>query len=185
MDRGQMEKRAPQQPEAKNQRLFVSLGLVAALMMTVFAANAGAEDISDPEAYFRNLEEKLMSAVMERNQTVMEMMIGDDYLLTSSDSNGGLIGKTGYIAGSMDPSILTAEGFEFTSLSVQEIDDDAVIVRSQLDWQSTYRGRPWNAEFLMTDVWVLRSGQWKLISRHSSYPAGALPQIVKDRYSDN
>jgi hypothetical protein len=60
---------------------------------------------------------------------------------------------------------------------------DIYIVRSILDWESEYRGKPWNAKFVMSDVWIRRATGWKLVARHSSYPASELARIVNDRYA--
>lgn len=166
-------------------KLNFVLSFAAILVMHVFASGALAVDIDNLDNHFLKLEQRLMTAVVERDRENMDAMIGNDYLLTSSDSNGAFLSKAQYISGAMSPDLLTAEGFEFKQLQVQKIDDQAVIVRSQLDWRSNYRGRPWNAEFLMTDIWVLRDDRWQLISRHSSYPANELPRIVDERYSAN
>jgi hypothetical protein len=115
----------------------------------------------------------------------MEAMLADGYLLTSSDSDGALLNKTQYINGAMNPNILHTDGFEFLELSAQPLGDDVAIVRSRLDWRSTYRGKPWNAAFLMSDIWQREGDVWRLVSRHSSYPASALPEIVKQRYGGN
>lgn len=163
----------------KTTLVFLALYLVST---TAWAQSGDA--IADPDAFFLQLEDRLMQAVMDRDREGMEALLGEDYLLTSSDSNGRLINKANYIAGSMNADVLEAKSFEFLALSAQMVREDVAIVRSQLDWESTYRGAPWNAAFLMTDLWSREAdGQWHLISRHSSYPADMLPRIVKERYS--
>ena len=155
-----------------------SASVVAVLMLAALGQIMASESDID----FSLLEKDLMTAVMNRDQPTMERLLADEYQLTSSDSSGTLIGKRAYILGVLDEALLKVEGFEFKSLSAQQLTSDVVIVRCVLAWRSTYRGKPWNADFLITDVWLQKDKQWRLVSRHSSYPASELPRIVRERF---
>jgi hypothetical protein len=78
---------------------------------------------------------------------------------------------------------LDVRAFTCKELQVQMASQKVAVVRSILHWESTYRGKPWNADFLMSDVWIAADNRWQLIYRHSSYPASQLPRIISERYA--
>ena len=154
-----------------------------ALVIVVLMAISLVAQSKPSDESFRTLEQELMTAVMHRDAPTMRRLMAQNFLLTSSDSDGALLGKEAYIRGALDPKILNVTGFRFVCLSVQPVDENVVIVRSTLHWASTYQGRPWNADFLMTDVWNRSGSGWQLVSRHSSYPASQLARVVQERYA--
>lgn len=159
-----------------------SLMLVLVLLSAWSPALAQDDGLTEK---FRRLEIDLMTAVKDHDRTGMETLLSPDYKLTSSDSSGALVSRQGYIAGSMNPDYLQAEEFKFLDLQAEPITADVVLVRSKLYWASRFRGRPWKANFLMSDIWRKEEGVWRLVARHSSYPADELPRIVAERYSEN
>lgn len=113
----------------------------------------------------------MMDAFRRGDAAELERIVGDGFLLTSATSNGELIGKRGYIDQGL--KIVKAGSFKFHDLKVRFFGNTAV-VNCRIDWKSTWNGKDWNADFLMTDVWVKRSNGWEIVSRHSSYPANAV-----------
>lgn len=117
------------------------------------------------------LENRMMQAVLDRDSLAMDSLIGEDFLLTSSESSGYLMPKIQYVTGSMNSEVLQVDSFRFHDFNVRVFSDrNTAIVHNRIDWKSTYRGKRWDADFLMTDVWMKREGQWKIVARHSSYP---------------
>lgn len=111
----------------------------------------------------------MMRAVALRDSATTARFLADEFLLTSSETPGPLVTKSRYLAGVLDPAYLTVEHFRFHDVRVQQVGGVAV-VHSRLEWRSTLQGRPWNADFLNTDVWSDAGGRWRLVSRHTSYP---------------
>jgi hypothetical protein len=62
-----------------------------------------------------------------------------------------------------------AESFEYSDFLVQ-IFGNAAVVKSRLSQVASVGGAPWNATFMLTDVWVRRDGRWQVVARHSSTP---------------
>lgn len=121
--------------------------------------------------HLRALENRMMQAVADRDSIAMSDLIGEDFLLTSSESSGYLMPKKRYVTGSMNPDVLQVDSFQFHDFNIRFINGrNTAIVHCRIDWKSTYRGKSWNADFIMTDVWTLRDGTWKIVARHSSYP---------------
>lgn len=124
------------------------------------------------------LEREMMVAVRDHDRDVLERVIADDFLLTSSESNGPLAPKQAYIRTAMDEKLLTVDSFRFHDFRIR-VYGDVALVHSRLDWRSTFLGQPWISDFLMTDVWVRRDGRWQIVSRHASYPVSQV--FVKGR----
>jgi len=117
---------------------------------------------------FYELENRMMNAFKEGDKEILEQIIGDEFVLTSATSKGEQIRKRGYIDGGLN--LVKVESFRFHDLKVQTF-DNAAIVTCRIDWKSTWSGKRWDADFLMTDVWVKRDNKWQIVNRHSSYPA--------------
>ena len=88
-----------------------------------------AQELSSNDIFLK-LETDLMDAVVSRDRKTMERLFSDSFKLTSSDSSGAIMLKSGYISGSMNPDILTALSYEFKDFSIEEITPDVVIVKS-------------------------------------------------------
>ena len=113
----------------------------------------------------------------------MNFVLDDSFLLTSSDSNGEFLNKQQYIWGATNPDMLKVISYKLYDYNISVYNNTAIL-RCRIDWKSTFRGKPWNASFLNTDVFIFKKGHWKIVSRHSSYPANQLKKIVQERYSN-
>lgn len=150
------------------------------LALALTTSTPGCQDLG--REGFARLENQLMSSVQQADAAGVRALLGADFTLLSSESNGETIGAPAYIAGISNRAYLAVESFQFTALDVRCLGGASALVSSQLDWRSTYRGQPWNAVFLMTDVWELQDS-WKLVRRHSSYWREDLARIVRERDS--
>lgn len=119
-------------------------------------------------------------AVKNRDSLGMINGLAEEFTLTSSESNGELLGRAGYVMGSMLPQILIVEAFNLYDFKIR-VYGEVAIVQSRIDWKSEYRGQPWNADFLNTDIFVWREKRWQVVHRHSSYPANFLRQAAEMR----
>ena len=142
-------------------------GLLVVVMLVPFGVSSAANPQADA-AFFERLEGDMMTAFANGDRATLERLIGSEYQLTSATSTGGRINKSSYISGGL--AQIKVRSFRFHDVAVQRFGDVAVVY-CRLDWHSTWSGKEWSADFLMTDVWVKRGKQWQIVSRHSSYPA--------------
>lgn len=162
--------------------VFVLLFFVSA-STSLQAQSNGKLNNDDPIAVqLIEISNTFFEALKERNSTYLNKVIHDDFSLTSSDSNGEYLNKTMYVTGSMRPEIIEVHEFHLTDFVIRVYENTA-IVQSRIDWKSMYRGKPWNANFLNTDVFIKEGSDWKVVHRHTSYPANQLTKVVKERYS--
>lgn len=123
---------------------------------------------------------EFFDAVKNRDSLEMSALLADEFTLTSSESNGELLNKIGYIVGSLRPDILIVHSFRLYDFRIRQYNEFA-IVQSRIDWRSEYKGMPWNADFLNTDIFIFRNDRWQIVHRHTSYPANYLEEAVKMR----
>ncbi len=128
----------------------------------------------------KNASNDFFEAVQERDSLQMTNALAAEFTLMSSESNGEMIGREDYVRGCMLPAILTVHSFRVYDFRMRKYEDMA-IVQSRIDWKSQYRGQPWNADFLNTDIFVFRHGRWQIVHRHTSYPASFLSQAATMR----
>lgn len=150
------------------------LGLVLLLACPTSLLAQTAAFLPETDPLYREvlgLENRMMTAFAAGDRGTLDRIIGDEFILTSATSSGDLIGKVGYIAEGI--RMIVVESFRFHDVRVRRIGDLA-LVYSRIDWRSSWNGKPWNADFLLTDVWLRRHGAWQIVSRHSSYP-GSTP----------
>ncbi len=133
--------------------------------------NAQPSPLPTTDSIYRAIaaaEDSMMAAYSRKDSMTMDRIIGDEFELTSARSTGGRVKKRGYISGG--GARIEVESFRFHDMSVH-VYGNVAVVHTRIDWKSTWNGERWDADFLMTDVWILREGRWQLVSRHSSYPA--------------
>lgn len=148
---------------------LVALAAVALLVLIPPPALVTAPGTPPFDAeIFNRLETQLMSALRDHDARSLEELLADDYELTSIEVTGGRIGKIGYVERVLGPEIPKLDRFRFRSLSTIPLSDDLVMVKLDVEWHTAGSWAPSELRYLVTDVWRLRAGQWRLLSRHST-----------------
>jgi uncharacterized protein (TIGR02246 family) len=113
------------------------------------------------------LQHTWMKAVMAHDAAALQDILAEDFTLTSVHSSGELVGKAEYIGsfGKVKNSL-----FSFRDVIVR-IYGEMAVVNSRFNQQYTADQKEAAGDFLLTDVWVKRSGRWQAVSRHASRPA--------------
>ncbi|MEP1096044.1 MAG: nuclear transport factor 2 family protein [Cyclobacteriaceae bacterium] len=161
----------------------IKLALTLCLLIVTVTISAQSTFLKEDTDAFVTLKEisiAFFNAVQQRDSVGMSNVLAKEFTLTSSESNGELMGRTGYVRGSLNPDILKVVSFRLYDFKIRTYDDMA-IVQSRIDWKSEYFGQPWNADFLISDIFVYRDSRWQIVHRHSSYPANYLEKAVEMR----
>ncbi|MGH9824668.1 MAG: DUF4440 domain-containing protein [Blastocatellia bacterium] len=122
---------------------------------------------SSPDQEFLKLEQDWMGAVGKHDQDSLRKLTADEFTLTSAYSTGDLSNKADFLKNAAE-----VNGLEFTyhDFAVHTYGDLAV-VKTRLKSSYTAGGQERGGDFLITDVWVKKEGQWQMMTRHSSLPA--------------
>ena len=115
------------------------------------------------------LEKAWMDAWLGKNIQACDAILDENFVLTSA--TGVLIGKREWL----DKAAGAIEGTEFTWLSivVRVIAPDVAVAHVKSSQTATFYGKDWSGVFLMTDVWVKRTGSWRVTARQGLGPLPA------------
>jgi ketosteroid isomerase-like protein len=113
------------------------------------------------------LQEDWMQAWIRRDHKALESILSDDFTLTSVTTDD-LVDRKSWLE-ALERVIGTE--FRYVSFHVQ-LYGDAAVVKSRASQKARIDGKPWEGEFLLTDVWIRRAGRWKVVARHASRPSG-------------
>jgi Domain of unknown function (DUF4440) len=122
----------------------------------------------DPAPDVSALEHAWMRAWRERDRSTLERVLADDFVLTSA--TGEVIDRARWLE--LATGRFVCEEFVWRELRVRPLGAarDVAVVHGR-SWQiARVDGRDWSGTFLITDVWVLRDGAWRVAARHGSGP---------------
>lgn len=117
------------------------------------------------ENLFLDLETQWMNAWKNKDVATVRKILSDDFTLTSSLSSGGLVDKEDWIA---KLAIYDCKEFRFDKIQVRVYDKTSVI-NIWFNQNASANGKDWSGDFLITDVWVMKNGNWQVVSRHASW----------------
>ncbi len=119
------------------------------------------------ESQIRGLAEAWTRAVVTHDAAALDRLLAIDFTFTSSTSTGALMTKSQYIAFVLN--ILEVVSFRFNDVRVR-LYGDVALMTSRYTQAGRVLGEEWEAEFLLSDVWVRADGVWHAVARHSSQP---------------
>jgi Domain of unknown function (DUF4440) len=122
-------------------------------------------DSKQSERALRQLEQRMMKAVAERDLSWLERHLGEEFALTTGRPGAEIRTRAEWLAVTRDRYVI--ESFEFTTIDVRTYGHVAVVgVRYRQT--GSLDGQDRSSEYLLTDVWIRRKGRWQLVSRHST-----------------
>ncbi len=121
--------------------------------------------MNEDEQTLIDLQNEWMEAWQRQDRERLGEILAPEFTLTSARSDR-LVDRSGWLA-LLDQ--VRNESFEYSDFVVN-VFGDAAVVKSRLAQVATVGGVPWNASFMLTDVWIRRDGRWQVVTRHSSSP---------------
>jgi ketosteroid isomerase-like protein len=126
---------------------------------------ARTEDQTERGGEVRELEERFMAAVAERDIDFLEHHLGEEFTLTTGRPGHETRGRAEWLE-------VTATAYEIRSFRFEELDvlmyGDIAVVRCRYSQEAMMGGADRSQTYLMTDVWHRRQGAFRLVSRHIS-----------------
>jgi len=111
-------------------------------------------------------------AVQQRDQAVAEEVLDEDYALVLVHPSPATMPRARWL------EVLHDYVVHSYTVEQQRIDqsDDVAVVLSKVRMQATVLGEDRSGLFVISDVWRLRNGRWRVWRRHSSpLTAGDMP----------
>lgn len=106
-------------------------------------------------------EREWMEAGKRKDMAALERIVGADYVYTASGH-----GRQSRERWMEIVAVYDLERFSFLDVDVRLYGDVAVVL-SRYEQQATVSGARRSGEFLITDVWVRREGEWQVVARSS------------------
>ena len=139
---------------------------MAALCVMAASPAASRAQQASQTAEIRGLEMKMLDCYKHRQVEVFGAVMDDDFVITFED--GSTYSKTGYLSYSASSST-HVELAEIPEMKIRMHGDTAVVTgvyhEKGMDNQRTY---DYHDRF--TDVWMKKSGKWRLVAAHYSVP---------------
>ena len=110
-----------------------------------------------------DLQVAWMDALHRQDRPALEAILAPEFTLTSARTDQ--ISDRAAWLGLLDR--VKNESFEYSDFRI-DVFGDAAVVRSRLTQVARVDDQPWNATFMLTDVWIRREGRWQVVARHSS-----------------
>jgi ketosteroid isomerase-like protein len=143
---------------------FRLVALVCALLVPLIPSWAQQ---SSETADIRALELKMLDCYKHRQVEIFAAVLDDDFVITFED--GSTYSKTGYLSYSASSSTLV-EVAEIPEMKVRMHGETAIVTgvyhEKGMDNRKTYDYRD-----RFTDVWMKKSGKWRLVASHYSVPS--------------
>lgn len=111
-----------------------------------------------------SLEQAWMESLRVGDADSLSQIISGDFTFTSPRVIDGM-DRVKYLESALRDLKLTS--FEFNKTTVRLFGRTA-IVSGLLKQKATVKGEDWGGNYLITDVWISRGGNWQVVSRHES-----------------
>ena len=112
-----------------------------------------------------DLQVAWMDAWRREDRAALEAILAPEFTLTSARTDQ-IVDRADWL-GML--SRVKNESFEYSDFRI-DVFGDAAVVRSRLSQVARVGDQPWDATFMLTDVWIRRDGRWQVVARHSSNP---------------
>lgn len=146
-------------------RRSLFLAFIVCAMVQPFVDAVAQEN---PEAAtVRSLELKLADCYKQRQVDTFASLLDEDFVITFED--GTTYGKTGYVSYTANTST-RVDVAEISDLKIRMHGDVAVLTGAYHE-QGATKGEPYDYHDRFTDVWMKKSGKWRVVASHYSIPA--------------
>lgn len=145
------------------QKLLLTAALLLAALPLV---PARAQETGDA-AEIRSLELKIADWYKSRQIQTFAALLDDDFVITFED--GSTYGKTGYLSYSASSSTVV-ESVEISDMRVRLHGETAVVTGVYHEKGNDSR-QAYDYHDRFTDVWMKKSGKWRLIAAHYAVPS--------------
>jgi ketosteroid isomerase-like protein len=132
-----------------------------AALLALFAANALAADKSaDVVAHLKQLSDNWDKVIVAKEATAIAGNMAEDFRII--DRRGNIEGKQAFVDGILDPK-LTIDPYSVEDFEVRVYGDTALL-SGRTHMTGTYEGKPFTSNYRYIDIYVRKSGVWKIVS---------------------
>jgi ketosteroid isomerase-like protein len=126
------------------------------------AVTSPAAPPANLEAVVSQLERDWVAAILAKDAGRVGNLIADDFVGTTDDMR---YGKAEAIE---DVTSGSHESLEITDLRVRPYGDTVAVVTFEQSEKSRHGEEDFSGQYLFTNVWVNRNGQWRAVASHGN-----------------
>jgi ketosteroid isomerase-like protein len=155
--------------------------MIVALAAATALAAASTHPMADA---FRARDQALLDAIAPGRRAVWEEALWSD--ATYVDENGTVMNRVQFLKTLVPLPKGVSGHISIVDYQVRASGDVALVIHRD-DEREVYHGIPLHADYLMTETWLRRGGQWRLAQVHAYVvaadpPAVAIPAARLDEY---
>jgi ketosteroid isomerase-like protein len=142
--------------------------LVLSALLACFLALSGVTGAQEESeaAKVRALEIQLTDSYKQRQIEQLASLLDEDFLITFED--GSTLSKTGYVSFMASPSD-HVEVAEMTDMKIRVRGTTAIVIGAYHEKGDT-KGQAYDYHDRFTDIWIKKSGRWRLVASHYAVP---------------
>ena len=141
---------------------------VCVLSITGFLASgaraSGRSDTKATEQQLTKMEHDWAQATLKRDTQALERMEADEYVYYVEGFKGG---KNDDLADAKNGDF-AADSIDESDITVRVIGDTAIVTGRTTLKNGKYKGKDISGDYMFTDTWVRRNGQWQVVASHTS-----------------
>lgn len=127
------------------------------------------------EKSLNDLERDWMIALKAGNSGMLKRLLAPEFTLSSTKAaQGWVIGRNQYLKQNFSDWRIESHGLDGLEVHVY---GNTAVVHGWYKQQPAVVGEGREGDFLFTDVWVQRAGNWKAVSRHLSQLAASREKV--------
>jgi ketosteroid isomerase-like protein len=135
--------------------------IALAALLGLCAAFAGAADKNaDVVSHLKQLSDNWDKVIVAKDAAAIAENMAADFRII--DRRGNIEGKQAFVDGILDPKLsidpYTVEDFEV------RLYGDTALLSGRTHMTGTYEGKPFESNYRYIDIYVRRSGAWKIVS---------------------
>ena len=119
------------------------------------------------EQQIKELAHEWLDAARRRDQTTLDRILADDFIIAGWQPGGRLADKQYYIEDCLKPVDIQSGHYRFDNWGIR-IYGDIAVVHCTLDIHAIVEGHEWGGKVLVTDLWIREHDSWRVVSRHTS-----------------
>ena len=132
-----------------------------AALLALCAANAFAADKSAAVvAHLKQLSDNWDKVIVAKEGPAIAGNMAEDFRII--DRRGNIEGKQAFVDGILDPK-LTIDPYTVEDFEVRLYGDTALL-SGRTHMTGTYEGKPFTSNYRYIDIYVRKSGVWKIVS---------------------
>lgn len=119
----------------------------------------------NPSEQIQQVEQRLLTAMLNSNVDELDALLSDELLVTGPD--GRLVGKADDLAAHRS-GLLRIKTMVPQEATLKHLSDDVAVVFALMAIEGTFQEQPFAGRYRYTRVWSKQNDHWQIVAAHIS-----------------